>query len=365
MSKARVVVVGGGYAGVTVARELDEVADVTLIEPKDHFVHASGTLRTTVDAAWDDSVFHSLDNVLKNGQIVHDSARLVSPSGVKFTPKTGVEADYVVIASGTTYPFPAKFIEERAWVAKSRLERLRSDLSRANGVLIVGAGPVGLELAGELVHAFPELAITIVDRNDKILHDDEYIQELRDELTAQLEAAGVRFVLGAPLGYMPPVDVGVFHDFTVETTAGEAIRAQMWFRAYGNKQESDFLNSELMAARRWDGRISVDPTMQVKGFPNVFAVGDVNDVPETKRAYTAMAQARVAAKNIAKLIEGQEATHEYLPRRGRIIMPLGPEGGASQVELEDGTQAIVGATETAQMKGKDLMTGPIVRLLGN
>ena len=41
----RVVVVGGGYAGATIARELDAVADVTVVEPKDHFVHAVATLR--------------------------------------------------------------------------------------------------------------------------------------------------------------------------------------------------------------------------------------------------------------------------------------------------------------------------------
>ena len=52
----RVVVVGGGYAGATIARELDAVADVTVVEPKDHFVHAVATLRATVDEAWEDKV---------------------------------------------------------------------------------------------------------------------------------------------------------------------------------------------------------------------------------------------------------------------------------------------------------------------
>jgi len=365
MTKPRVVVVGAGYAGATVARELDEVADVTLIEPKDHFVHASGTLRTTVDANWDNQVFHSLDNLLINGKIIHDAARLVTPHKVMFTATSGVEADYIVLATGTTYPFPAKFIEERAWVARSRLARMRESLTEATGALIVGAGPVGLELAGELVSAFPQLKITIVDRNTEILHDDEYIPELRQELRSQLEAAGVEFVLGDVLGYLPPVDVGVFHDFTVATTGGTEIHAQIWFRAYGNKQESDYLDGALGTARRHDGSIRVEPTMQVKGFDNVYAVGDVNDVPETKRAHTAMVQARVAVKNIKAMIAGEQPTAQYLPRPGRIIVPLGPSGGASQIELPDGTHEVVGGAETAKLKGQDLMTGPIVRLLRN
>lgn len=365
MTKPRIVVVGGGYAGATVARELDEVADVTLVEPKDHFVHASGTLRSTVDASWDKHVFHSLDNLLINGRIVQDSARLVTPERVMFTATSSIDADYIVLATGTSYPFPAKFIEERAWVARSRLDRQREALAQASGVLIVGAGPVGIELAGELVHAFPGLKVTIVDRNTEILHAEEYTPELREELMRQLGLAGVEFVLGEVLGYMPPVDVGVFEDFKVATSAGTEISAQIWFRAYGNKQESDYLDAQFGAARRHDGRIRVEPTMQVVGFDNVFAVGDVNDVAETKRAHTAMVQARVAAKNIKAMIQGQEPTFRYMPRPGRIILPLGPTGGASQIELPDGSHKVVGAHETAELKGHDLMAGPIVRLLRN
>ncbi|WP_435299071.1 NAD(P)/FAD-dependent oxidoreductase [Timonella sp. A28] len=365
MNAARVVVVGGGYAGVTVARELDDIAEVTLVEPKDHFVHASGTLRSTVDPHWDDSVFHSLENLLSRGRIIQDAARLITPHSVKFTATHGVEADYIVIATGTTYPFPAKFIEERAWIAKSRLARLREALDQCTSVLIVGAGPVGLELAGELLHAYERLRITIVENEATILPGNEYEQGLRDELQRQLEQAGVTFILSDRLGYLPPVDVGMLGDFTVETEKQHPIHANMWFRAYGNKQESDFLNPQLNAARKWDGRICVEPTMQVQGFDTVFAVGDVNNVPETKRAYTAMTQAKVAARNIRALIEGNPAEATYEPQRGKIVIPLGPNGGASQLEQEDGTYRIVGAQETAQFKGNDLMTGPIVKLLRN
>jgi NADH dehydrogenase FAD-containing subunit len=44
-----VVVLGGGYAGVQVARPLDDLADVVLVEPKDHFVHNVAALRALVD----------------------------------------------------------------------------------------------------------------------------------------------------------------------------------------------------------------------------------------------------------------------------------------------------------------------------
>ncbi|SIA34407.1 Uncharacterised protein [Mycobacteroides abscessus subsp. abscessus] len=46
---ARVAVIGGGYGGVTVAKGLDPIADVVLIEQKDQFVHHAAALRAAVD----------------------------------------------------------------------------------------------------------------------------------------------------------------------------------------------------------------------------------------------------------------------------------------------------------------------------
>jgi NADPH-dependent 2,4-dienoyl-CoA reductase/sulfur reductase-like enzyme len=65
-ARASVVVIGGGYGGINVAKSLDEVADVVLVEPKDAFVHnvaarprtcgsgATGSSRSVITspAAW-------------------------------------------------------------------------------------------------------------------------------------------------------------------------------------------------------------------------------------------------------------------------------------------------------------------------
>ena len=47
---ARVAVIGGGYGGVTVAKGLDPLADVILIEQKDQFVHHAAALRAAVES---------------------------------------------------------------------------------------------------------------------------------------------------------------------------------------------------------------------------------------------------------------------------------------------------------------------------
>lgn len=364
MSENRVVVVGGGYAGVVVARELDDVADVTLVEPKSEFVHATAALRGAVDVAWESQVFLSYDSLLTRGRVIHDRARRITPRAVYLTSTDVIEADHVVIATGTSYPFPAKFIESEGWVARARLGRLREALATSDHALLVGAGPVGLELAGELHHAFPHMAITIVEQEDRILPSPELIDPLRTSLRTQLEDAGVRFILGARLAYLPPIDVAVHQPFVVETTTGEKISADIWFRAYGNRAETDALDGTLAAVRRGDGSVRVNGNLRVAGHGTVWAVGDVTDVKESKRAQHAIAHAHVVARNIRSVIAGEEPTAVYRPEPEMVVVPLGPDGGASQIMRRDGSRVVLDADETSRIKGQDLMVGPMKDILG-
>ncbi|RYV51145.1 FAD-dependent oxidoreductase [Pengzhenrongella frigida] len=359
-----VVVIGGGYGGIAVAKALDDVADVVLVEPKDAFVHAVGALRAAVDATWEDRIFFPYDRLLARGRVIHEYAQLVSPTEVKFSADRSITADYLVLATGTAYPFPAKFVESDAWVARARLARMREALGAADRALLVGAGPVGLELAGELLAAFPALAITIVDQADDVLTTGDYSPELRASVRSQLEARGVVFEFGAPLGSLPPHDVGVFGPFTVETAAGRSIEAQIWFRCYGNLPATDYLGSELRVARGWDGEVAVTTRLTVLGFDRVFAVGDITDIRETKRASAAQAHAKVVAANIRALIEGREPTATYAAAPELIVLPLGPDGGASQLVDADGTRRILGPAETSAMKGADLFSGAFAELFG-
>ncbi|WP_154792711.1 FAD-dependent oxidoreductase [Occultella kanbiaonis] len=354
MAHPRVVVVGGGYGGVAVAQQLDAVADVILVESKDAFVHAVGTLRAVADPAFEDRVFLPYDRLLTRGRVIHDTARAVTPTRVSFSRTEFVDADYLVLATGTGYPFPAKFLESEERVVRSRMARLRDALGRARRVLLVGAGPVGVELAGELTSAFPDLGVTLVDQADDILTTIDVIGQVRDSIRAQLVQRGVDLVLGAPLGFLPPMDVGRLHDFTVRTDAGVEINAQVWFRCYGNRAVTDYLAGGLLDARRPDGTLRVTEHLNVAGHEHVFAVGDIADLPETKRADAARAHGRVVATNIADLIAGRAPSTVYEPPPERIVLPLGPDGGASQLLDGSGVPRFHGPEETSRMKGVDL-----------
>ena len=357
----RVVIVGGGYGGTALARRLDEHAEVVLVEPKDAFVHASAALRAVVDAEWQDRVFFGLEHLLTRGRIVRDRARLVTDGLVHLSAGEALTADVVVLATGTGYPFPAKFLEDETALAIARLERVRAGLAECERVLLVGAGPVGLELAGELTSALPDLGVTVVDRADDILTTGDYLPELRSSIREQLEARGVVFELGATLGYQPLVDVGVHSPITVETTAGVRIDAQMWFRCYGSRAQSSYLDTALSALRHDDGTLPVTQHLSVVGHDRIFVVGDLTDVRESKRASAAVAHAEVVATNVLDVLAGRAPSATYAAAPERIVLPLGPGGGASQLETPEG-RTVVGAHETSAIKGHDLFSGVMAEM---
>src|ERR1700735_1433629 len=144
-----VVVVGGGYGGTAVAKALDETTDVVLVEPKDAFMHNVAALRALVDPSWLPKIFFPYSGLLTNGRVVRDRAVEVDPHRVVTGSGEEIAADYVVLASGSKYPFPAKTDLVEAQHAQQQVRRTHEALSQAARVLLVGAGPVGIELAGE------------------------------------------------------------------------------------------------------------------------------------------------------------------------------------------------------------------------
>jgi NADH dehydrogenase FAD-containing subunit len=225
-------------------------------------------------------------------------------------------------------------------------------------VLLLGAGPVGIELAGEIAAVWPDKHVTIIDIVGDIL-GGRFKPELRRELHRQLEEHGVKLVLGSPLREPPPQPPGMLGTFMVSTEAGTEITADLWFRCYGVIPQSDYLADDLVAARTQDGFIEVTPTLQLPGHSNVFALGDVSTLTP-KMAGRARRQAQLVAENIRALIDGgQLKTHE--PSPDAILVTFGPDEGAAQLPGQD---EIAGAETAAQLKSRDMMVDRYADMFG-
>ena len=354
-----VVVVGGGYGGITMAKALDDTADVVLVEPRDAFMHNIAVLRALVDPSWLPRIFFPYAGLLANGRVVQDRAVLVEPGRVVTASGDEIAADYVVLATGSSYPFPAKTDLEHADAAAEQIRATHRALAQADRVFLVGAGPVGIELAGEIRSVWPDKSIVLVDERPELL-SGPFMPELRAELGRQLEELDVDLVLGSPLRKEPIRAPGELGSFTVTTESGTELTADIWFRCYGVVPNSDYLGKALLPSRRTDGFIEVGPSLQVVGQTTVFALGDLSTA-DAKMAAFARRQADTVAANITALISGSGELVDYQSMGPGIAVPIGPEGGAGQFPGQD---EIVGPQVIADVKGRDMMVEPFAELFG-
>jgi apoptosis-inducing factor 2 len=358
-ARPTVVVVGGGYAGINAAKALDDVAHVVLVEPKDAFQHNVAALRALVDPSWLAQIFLPYAGLLANGRVVRDRAVRVDARTVQLASGEVIAADYIVLATGSSYAFPAKSDMFDTDEARARYRAAHSALAGAQRVMLLGAGPVGIELAGEIAAVWPDKDVVLVDMADDVL-EGPFTPELRAELRRQLGEAGVTLMLGSPLRTLPDSVPGQLRTFTVTTEAGDQVTADLWYRCYGVRPVTDYLADDLAAARRQDGFLDVTPFLQVAGHDTVFAVGDIG-AADRNMAGIASRQATLVADNIRAAITGEAARTPWEPGPGVIVVPIGPTGGSGQLPGTDGPAT---AETVSQLKGKDMLIGRYAELMG-
>ncbi|SNT28115.1 NADH dehydrogenase, FAD-containing subunit [Asanoa hainanensis] len=352
-TRPTVTVLGGGYSGIKVAKALDDVADVTLVAPADAFTHNSAAWRALVEPEWLDRIFLPYDRLLTRGRFVHDRATAVDGRRVTLASGQVLEPDHLVLATGSGYPFPAKVDERNADTARARFQQAHQELRDAKRVLVIGAGPAGLELAGEIRAFFPDKTVTIVGADSDVM-PGPFDQDLRDELRRQLDELGVELRLGTPIRDLPAVPPTTVGDVVVTTAEGEKLTADVWYQAFGVTPATGYLRGDLAAARHPNGLVRVDDQLRVAGAEGVYAVGDITDA-DRDGIGTASAQADLVAANLRARITGEGEVRSYVPGPMAIAVPLGPDGGAGQLPGLDG---VAGAEMIAGLKGKTMLVEP-------
>ncbi|WP_427132000.1 FAD-dependent oxidoreductase [Pseudarthrobacter sp. S9] len=344
-----VAIIGGGYGGINLAKALDEHVAVTLVEPREAFVHNIAALRAVVRPEFLPRMFLPYGHLLAHGRVMRDRAVRVDGYSVELASGMQLRPRILVLATGSTYPFPAKSDTDNTADAVDEYRAAHDNLARANTVLLLGAGAVGLEFAGEIAAAWPDKKIVLVDQAEHIL-PGPYDQRLRDEVNRQLRDLGVEQVMGSPLTRLPDVPAGQTNRFSVITAAGTTIDADIWFRCYGIAPQTGYLAGDLLAARTAEGYLEVTPELNVVGFENVYALGDIA-VIDANKAGIAGRQAKIVAANIRAQLAGSAERTIYSPAPPVIILPLGPTGGSGQLPGGE----IAGPEQISRIKGQDMM----------
>eukprot|EP01006_Ploeotia_vitrea_P052253 TRINITY_DN67664_c5_g1_i1.p1 TRINITY_DN67664_c5_g1~~TRINITY_DN67664_c5_g1_i1.p1 ORF type:complete len:432 (+),score=42.36 TRINITY_DN67664_c5_g1_i1:14-1309(+) len=366
--KPIVLVLGGGYVGCTCARALDDTGkfNVVLIDRKNFFLHNVASLRAVVDPTWIDKIMIPYDKLLRNGMVVQAEIEEVAPTQVKlFGREDPVKFDYLVIALGSSYAFPAKISETTAAAAKAKYLNLHKLLAARKDICIVGGGPVGVELAGEIVTDFPQKKVTIVQsQND--LCPGPLSPKFKDEMLKKLTVLGVNVLLGQRVN-LDEETMGAYKtgDYTfidgsrdVVTTKGEKIHADIIFICTGLAVNNASLTT-YFGDKIQQGRLAVNKYLQVEGHSNIFAIGDINNTPELKMAYFGQMQAQLTAKNIQALQKRSGLTPHKSPTPAMFVT-IGRYGGVGQLPFAN---MVVGDTVIKKVKSKDIFCHEYYKLL--
>ncbi len=358
----RVVIVGGGYAGTSLARSLDAVAEVVLVEPRDRFVHNVAAIRALVEPALLDEIVIPYDRLLKRGQVVHDRVVAIEGASVNLAGGGSVEGDIIVVATGSRYarPFKPEAESVPSFVAASRANH--QALVAAKTVAIIGAGAVGTELAGEIAAAFPAKKVTLISAHPTLFH--AYAPKLGRKLEAQLKAMRVTLRMGASA--RPPKSNDTPFAGRVEMSAGDPITADLVFPVMGAKPVNDILRALPGVTLDSLGRAVVDPWLRPTAAPNLFALGDVAAAGDLMTIVAITRQQPWLTKTIKALIDGKalESLPAYKPWSSPpILIPLGEAAGASVLPFTK-KGVVVGSFLTASIKGRQLFVPRYLKEFG-
>ena len=166
-----VVIVGGGYGGVICAKNLDGDLNVILIDKKNHLFHNIGALRPCVEPKTVYKALIPYDRLLTMGAFIQGTVTKITENSVLIAgyEDTPLKFDYCVIATGSQYAFPMKNPVPRAADVQVKFDQVYSEIEKANDIIIVGGGPVGIELLGEIAYKFNKKNIRLIQSNEKIL----------------------------------------------------------------------------------------------------------------------------------------------------------------------------------------------------
>ncbi|KAL5763678.1 hypothetical protein ACOSQ2_016272 [Xanthoceras sorbifolium] len=350
-NRRRVVVIGGGIAGSLVAKSLQFSADVTLIDPKEYFEITWASLRAMVEPNFGERSVINHRDYLVNGRVVTSAAINITDTEVLTAEGHLIVYDYLVIATGHMDPVP-KTRTERLNLYQTENEKIKS----AHSILIVGGGPSGVELAGEVAVDFPDKKVTLVHRGSRLL---EFIgPKAADKTLNWLKSKNIEVKLEQSVDLNSVSDESKIY----QTSAGENIKADCHFLCTGTPIGSAWLKNTILKDNLdIRGSLMVDENLRVKGRRNIFAIGDITNIPEIKQGYLAQKHALVAAKNLKIVMDGKEGSKmdTYRPGSVMAIVSLGRRDAVAQLPFATTIGCLPGL-----IKSRDLFVGKVRKQLG-
>jgi NADH dehydrogenase len=339
MNKPKVVILGGGFGGLAAARALHKAADVTVVDRHNYQTFLPLLYQVSTAGLAADHVAYPIRGALRKTPV---KFRMGSPISidhknqeVKLDSSELLKFDHLIVALGSVsadfgipgvkeFTLGMKTVSE-ALTIRAEIMRRFEDLCRFEddtklSITVVGGGPTGVEMAGaiaELIrgplksdqaNAAAHIDITLIEAGPRLL--PPFAPSLSARTKKDLEKLGVKVLVNAA--------VQEVEHRKIKLKDGTTIASEITIWAAGVKGSDAMAQLNLPTA---SSRVAVDPTMQVKNYPNVWALGDIaaaigkdgNTLPMV--APVAIQQGKFIAKQIMRLAKGQKLENfKYLDK---------------------------------------------------
>ncbi len=343
--KARIVVLGAGYAGLTAFLELQERLsrnyDLVLVNGSRYHWFTT-ELHTYVAGEPEETVRIPLRRVVAPpGRLIVDRVERVDPQRQVVELESGgrLRFDLLIFGLGSDpeyYGLPG--VEENSlivgtwWGALKLRERITALLDgeevggSAPHVVVAGGGLTGVEVAGELADEYPDrLRLTIIEAGPEIMAG--FAPELVRTAREVLAAKGIEILTGNPIAGVEPGRL-TFRD-------GRTLDFDLLVWAGGVRGSAVVQRSGLATTPK--GRARVDRYLRAEGYENLYVVGDSAAFvpPGEERALPPTAQAavqmgRAAARNILRQLQGKPL-EPFRPHIRGAFASLGRVEGVGQL----------------------------------
>ncbi len=339
-SRKRVVVVGGGFGGLQLAQDLVKSDYQVVLIDRNNFYQFQPLLYQVSTCGLESSsivfpfrkLFHKSDNF----HFRLTSVQQILPEQNSINTNLGkVEYDYLVLATGAgnnyfgnenieRYSFPMKSLSQSLRLRNAILERFEQALSVSESeqesyltFVVAGGGPTGTELAGALAEMksnilpkdYPELnfekmKIILVEGGPRVL--GAMHPESSEKAHHYLKVLGVEIRLAT---LVEDYDGSVVK---LKDTAAIKSKTLIWSAGIKGNMIDGLSNAEILPGNR----LLVDEFNSVKGYDNVFAIGDIAAMPseDYPRGHPQMAQPAIQqAKNLAKNLKAKKQNKPQKP----------------------------------------------------
>ena len=339
MNKPKVVILGGGFGGLAAARALYKSAEVTVVDRHNFQTFLPLLYQVSTAGLAADHVAYPIRGALRKTDI---KFRMGSPISVdhknkevKLDSSEVLQFDHLIVALGSVsadfgipgvneYALGMKTVHE-ALTIRAEIMRRFEDLCRFEddtklSISVIGGGPTGVEMAGaiaELIrgplksdqaNAAAHIQVSLIEAGPRLL--PPFAPSLSERTKKDLEKLGVKVLLNTAVKAIEHRKI-ILKDDSV-------LNSEITIWAAGVKGSDAMAQLNLPTN---GNRVAVEPTMQVKNYPNIWALGDIAGAlgkdgrPLPMVAPVAIQQGKFIAKQIARLMAKKPLTDfKYLDK---------------------------------------------------